>query len=258
MSQIRRTAADEPFLLVRTSASNLPGGSAIGEHLHPWHQLVLVASGLMTVRTEAGSWIAPPGWAVWVPAGTRHSIRIVGESALRTAWLKPEWRDDLPERCSALPVPPLLRELVLAASDRGMLDGRVTTEAAMAELIAAEIRAGGPPAFTLPEPTSAATIRASRLIAEDAPEAASIAALARAVGLGTRTFERRFRAETGMTPGRWRQQRLLLGAVERIAGGASVKGAADAAGYAAPSAFVAAFRKAFGTTPGRWFTERSG
>ncbi len=71
--------------------------------------------------------------------------------------------------------------------------------------------------------------------------------------MGTRTFERRFFAETGMTPGRWRQQKALLGGLEQIAGGMPVKAAAAQAGYATSSAFIAAFRSSFDTTPGRYF-----
>ena len=56
-----------------------------------------------------------------------------------------------------------------------------------------------------------------------------------------------------MTPGRWRQQRALLEALERLAGGEPIKSAATRAGYATPSAFTAAFRKSFGTTPARYF-----
>jgi hypothetical protein len=28
----------------------------------------------VTVRTAAGTWVAPPTWAVWVPAGTVHAM----------------------------------------------------------------------------------------------------------------------------------------------------------------------------------------
>ena len=95
--------------------------------------------------------------------------------------------------------------------------------------------------------------RAAALIAADLPEAASSLSLARAVGLGTRTLERQFLAETGLTPGRWRRQHALLGALERLAAGMPIKQVAAAAGYATPSAFTAAFRAALGTTPGRYF-----
>jgi AraC-like DNA-binding protein len=254
MSRKRRTVADEPFLLVRTSVSDHGPGGTVSPHTHDWHQLIHVRSGLMTVRTGAGSWIAPPTWAVWVPAGVEHAIRFTGDSALRTCYLRPDWRADLPDTCHALAVPVLLAELIARTTATGMLDRRDPVEAAVAELIVAEMGAAGPPPFTLPEPAGGATAAAARLIAAEAPAAAGTATLARAVGLGTRTLERRFQAETGMTLGRWRQQRMLLRGLERLAGGATVAAASTVAGYATPSAFIAAFRKVFGATPSRYFS----
>jgi AraC-like DNA-binding protein len=71
--------------------------------------------------------------------------------------------------------------------------------------------------------------------------------------VSARTLERRFRAETGMTLGRWRRQRALLRGLELVAGGASITAASAAAGYGSPSAYIAAFKKAFGATPARYF-----
>jgi AraC-like DNA-binding protein len=252
MSRKRLTVADEPFMLVRTSASDVGDGAVIAAHAHDWHQLIYVRSGLMSVATTAGSWIAPPTWAVWVPAGVAHAIRFVGDSAMRTVYLKPGWRPDLPGDCRALAVSPLLRELIVRATQIGMLDGRDPTESAIAGLIVTELDEPGPPPFRLPEPTSPATTEAARLITADPTATLTALALARTVGVGIRTLERRFHAETGMTLGRWRQQRRLLHGLERVAEGASVKDAAATAGYGSPSAFIAAFRKAFGTTPTRY------
>ena len=81
---------------------------------------------------------------------------------------------------------------------------------------------------------------------------AGLAAVAREAGMSLRTLERRFIAETGTSLGRWRRRGAMLASVERLAAGASVKQAAAAAGYATPSAYVAAFRAAFGETPGRY------
>jgi AraC-like DNA-binding protein len=252
MSRKRRTTADEPFILVRTSMSEVRDGAVIATHTHDWHQLVYVQSGLMSVSTVAGSWIAPPAWAVWVPAGVGHAIRFVGESALRTVYLKASWRTDFPGDCRSLAVSPLQHELIVRATAIGMLDGRDPTESAIAGLIVAELGEPGPPPFRLPEPTSPTVVEATRLITGDAAGDLATPALAQAVGIGVRTLERRFRAETGMTLGQWRQQRMLLRGLERVAGGASVKDAAATAGYRSPSAFIAAFRKAFGTTPARY------
>ena len=138
MSPKRRTRADEPFLLVRSLASDHRAGDSIERHAHDWHQLIYASAGVLTVWTEAGSWVAPTHWAIWVPAGTRHGIRFAAGSAFRTLYVRPEWRSDLPDRCSAITVSPLLRELILKAVRTGMLDSRDPSEAALALLIAHE------------------------------------------------------------------------------------------------------------------------
>jgi AraC-like DNA-binding protein len=252
MSQKRRTRADEPFLLVRALASDHRAGETIHHHAHDWHQLIYASAGVLTVWTEAGSWVAPAHMAVWVPAGTRHGIRFAAGSFFRTLYVRPDWRRDLPDRCSAIAVSPLLRELILKAVRIGMLDSRDPGETAVALLIAEEFRQARVPPFELPQPASPATRRAAALM-EQSAEPLDGAALARAAGIGQRALERRFRAETGLGPAGWRRQRGLLTGLERLAAGAPVKAVAAESGYATPSAFVAAFRAAFGVTPGRYF-----
>jgi len=252
MSQKRRTAADEPYLLVRSSASELAPGDPIGEHGHCWHQLVHAADGVLMVWTERGSWVVPSRWAVWVPAGVRHRIRALARARFRTIYVAPGACPYLPEKCATITVSPLLRELVLRTVAIGMLDQRDPVEHALAIVLLDAIRTAPVPPFGLPEPGSDATRRAvDRVFAGDA--GAATAAIARQVGLSTRTLERRFLAETGLSFGRWRRRGALLASLEQLAGGASVKQAAASAGYATPSAFVAAFRGEFGKTPGRYF-----
>lgn len=251
MSPKRRTSADEPYLLVRSSASDLVPGQKIAEHEHGWHQLIHASSGVLMVWTERGSWVVPSSWAVWVPAGVRHRIRAAAPSAFRTIYVAPGCFPGMPDACAAITVSPLMRELILRVVALGMLDGRDAVEAAAAILLIDEIRTSPVPPFGLPEPATDATRQVvERLFAG---RDASLPELAREAGMSPRTLERRFLAETGMSIGRWRRRGSMLAAVERLAAGASVKQAAAAAGYAAPSAFVAAFRAEFGETPGRYF-----
>ena len=287
MSRKRRTVGDEPFLVVRTSAADL--GGSIGEHVHDWHQLVHVRSGLAVVRSDARTWLAPPTWAVWMPAGVRHAIRFAGPTALRVVYLRadPPRRGDahlaeavgparsaaglrggaaradapgndvagggagaLPRRAGAMPVSPLLRELVERATVVGVLDRRDPLEAALATLLVAELTEVGPPPLAVPEPAGAPARRAAELLTTGM----TVAQAAAAIGVGRRTLERAFRAETGLPAGRWRQYRLLLRGLEEVADGATVQDASVIAGYRTPSAYVAAFRAAFGTTPARFLT----
>jgi len=191
-----------------------------------------------------------------VPATVDHAIRFAGDCALRTLYLRPGLSGSLPDQCTVVTVSPLLRELILKATRIGMLDRREPADAALATLILDEFRQSGAPPFELPQPATPAIRKAAALIEAGAPAARGTAALARAVGIGVRTLERRFLAETGMSPGRWRRQHILLGALERLAANAPIKAVAAAAGYATPSAFTAAFRAAFGITPARYFQPR--
>ena len=108
MSQKRRTRADEPYFLVRALAQSLAAGHRIERHRHDWHQLIYASAGLLHVWTERGSWIVPPHWAIFVPAGTVHSIRFAAPSDLRTLYLRPGWAD-VAEDCVVIGISPLLR-----------------------------------------------------------------------------------------------------------------------------------------------------
>lgn len=249
MSRLRHTAADEAHFIIRTLASEARPGQAIEPHRHPWHQLIYASTGVTTVWTDQGSWVAPPSWAIWAPAGAEHGMRFAGHAALRTLYLRPEHWPDLPRACAVVAVTPLLRELILHAAAIGMIDERDAAHRALATLIIDSLRMHATPGFELPAPQSPAL----KSIAEALSDSdASAAAIARQHGLSTRTLERRFLAETGASLGRWRKQARMLRALQTLAGGASVKAAAHDAGYASPSAFVAAFKQSFGQTPARY------
>ena len=86
MSRIRHTTADEPHFLVRALAAEYRDGVALAPHAHAWGQLIYSITGVMTVWTEQGTWVAPPQWAVWAPAGVAHAIRFTGAASLRTLY----------------------------------------------------------------------------------------------------------------------------------------------------------------------------
>ena len=74
------------------------------------------------------------------------------------------------------------------------------------------------------------------------------------VGATSRTLARRFRVETGMTFGQWRQQVRILEALKRLAMNEPVTTVAIELGYESQSAFISMFKKALGKTPGQYFS----
>lgn len=257
MSPERHTPADEPFFLVRTLASEYPDGASIPTHAHPWGQLIHVASGVATVVTGQGSWVAPPRWAIFAPAGVEHGLRFAGRARLLSLYFRPALPGQ-PERATVVAVSPLLSELCSRAAELGMLDERKTEETALVTLVLAELRVRPTATLDLPWPSSAHLRRVAEELAASPRRRTSHGELARQCGTSVRTLERGFQQETGLALGHWARQARFLHALRRMGAGAAVKLAAREAGYSTPSAFVAAFRAQFGTTPGRYFDTEPG
>jgi AraC-like DNA-binding protein len=255
MSMVRHTPADERFFLARSLAASMRDGDAVTAHSHRWGQLIYVASGVVTVTTAEGTWVAPPHWAVWAAPNVAHGFRASGATALQTVYVRPTLRA-LPQVSGVVAVSPLLREVITAVVAVGMLDRRTPTHLALATLLRAELTIVQAPAIDLPWPSAERLRRVAEHLVSTPRARESHAALARRCGLSLRSLERGFARETGMALGRWTRQARFQFALERVGAGVAVKVAADEAGYATPSAFVAAFRAVFGTTPGRYFRGR--
>ena len=63
----------------------LASGAEIDAHRHDDHQIIYAARGVLTVTTDAGSWVTPGTRAIWVPAGTVHAHPTRGEAVQEAA-----------------------------------------------------------------------------------------------------------------------------------------------------------------------------
>jgi AraC-like DNA-binding protein len=106
-------------------------------------------------------------------------------------------------------------------------------------------------------PADSRALAAARSVLQNPGSAVSPDRVARASGLGKRTMERLFRAETGVSFGLWRQKARLLDSLRVLAEGAPVTRAALEVGYSSVSAYIAAFKRTFGCTPGALVHENS-
>jgi AraC-like DNA-binding protein len=237
---------------IRSLAMTLPPGAHIGNHRHPWAQLVFACSGVMRVSTAAETWLTPATKAIWLPAGMEHRIDIQGEVAMRTLYITPKRAALLPGEPATLEVQPLLRELVLHIVRLGMLSPDQPEHDRMAGVLVDLLGQARREDMHLPLPTDARA-RTAALRLQDAPgEAGSLTSLASDSGASLRTLQRLFPRETGLTLEAWRQKARLIHAVARLTSGESVTATAFESGYENVGAFIAAFARQFGMTPGRY------
>jgi AraC-like DNA-binding protein len=251
----RLTAEQEPFLAIRSLATNYSSGYRIESHRHPWHQFLYAISGAMTVSTNQSSWMIPAGRAVFIPASCSHAIRMWGTVEMRTLYLSPTLTGFENAECRVVEVAPLLRELILRTVERMGLDSRAAHDSRMIGLLEDEVKTALAEAedspLALPLPGDERALAVARYVLEQPSIGDSVDGLAKQHGVARRTLERRFREETGMSFGMWRQKARLLDSIRLLAEGKPVTDAALDCGYSSVSAFIAAFKGTFGYTPGR-------
>lgn len=226
-------------------------GTQLPWHAHAWHQLAYASRGALVVETDRGGWIVPPARAVWIPATVRHRLTARGRVQLRTLYISRRLRG-ASHPLRVVPVSPLLRELILCIVQRGALDARAAPDDRLARVLLDQLHTIDVMPLELRLPTDPVAATFAELLRHD--PGADLDSLAARVGASRRTLERRFRDQTGMSLGRWRQRLQLVRAIELIAQGRSVSEVGVAVGYSSTSAFVTAFRRQLGTTPGRYFT----
>jgi len=240
---------------VYARVESLPPGSWTRLHLHDWTQLSYAVRGVLTVRTAAGTFFAPPQRAVWIPAGLEHEVSTSGRAEMRSLYLDRRVRS-LPTRCRVVDVSPLVRELIRSVcaipveyDERGP-DGRLV------RVLLDQLRALPEVAFSLPMPADPRLARVAEALQRAPDERRTLAGWARGAGASERTLARLFRRETGLAFGEWRRRLRLLASLSALEEGASVTAVAIDCGYESPSAFIAAFRRLFGGTPAEFVRAR--
>src|SRR6266496_122373 len=232
-----RNRQGEAAVAVRTLRYDYPSGHFVPPHSHDRHQLVYATDGVMTVQTPEGAWVVPAHRAVWIPCGVVHSIQISGAVSMRTLYLSPRIARSLPGSCYVLAVSPLLRELVLHAVSRENLDRRDAADAHLIAVILDQLKILHESALSLPKPRDPRAARVARRLLDQPGDRRPMGSLLSGVGASQRTIERLFRAETGLSFGRWRQQLRLIESLRLLAAGESVTSVALEVGYDSLSAF---------------------
>lgn len=234
MSENRQTRAR-----VRSYSITHPPGIVSLPTQPGWDRIVFAHHGLFTAHAASHAWTVPTHRAICVPDGLDVRIETRGRVAVRCLYLDAEL-DAVPPAVRVITVPPLTRELLAHAVDLAPLDLERAVDRALICLLADRIGAEPATPLHLPAPEDRVAREVADAVAAD--PARPLDEQLRAVGASRRTVERRFRAETGMSLGRWRRRCRILAAVALLSEGESVTSVAMHVGYSSPSSFVAAFR----------------
>ena len=259
MSKIRQSAIfdprRDPEALVSTLSYTYAHGHSVPRHFHEEDQVLYGVAGVMAVTTAEGLWIVPPNRAVWIPAGTDHSIAMWGGLTMKTIYLRPKLVKRLGPRCCLLNVSPLLRELLLEACKTKTLRRRIPAQLRLTGVILDQLEASPFAPLQIQMPSDDRALRVAKYLLTHPGDARRLEEVCKACGASKRTVERIFWHETGVSFGRWRRQLGLAHAVRLLAEGNKVTTVAMEVGYSSASAFVATFKKVFGATPSKYLQD---
>ncbi len=239
---------------IRFVALDVPRGTGFARHRHDAHQLLSVESGALAVGTDAEHWAVPARRGVWLPADLDHELVAVDDAQVIFAYISThpaaaDHRPSVPE-VGMVAIRSLLREAVGLLARAGGVQGDRRTRLEAVFLDEVRDLRPEPRLVVLPGPGPARAV-ADDLLADPA-EGRSLPELGRAVGASSRTLQRRFRAETGLTFQQWRRRARVQSSMGHLADGLSVTTVAHRCGFSSASAFIAAFRSETGTTPTAW------
>lgn len=229
-------------------------GAEVDIHWHERGQVVFADYGTMQVHTPGHAWFLSARKGLWIPPRVEHGL-LVGNAELlmRTIYIASDNFAGQPA-ATALEMSPLLRELILEftrrqtanASDVSlrMLGGVLLDELARLNVQHIDVLLGNDDRI----------IKITQALIADPADDRSLTQWASSVGASTKTLERLFLREVGMSFTAWRQRARILRSLDHLNAGLAVTEVAYRVGYSSASAFIAAFRSVLGVTPKHFMT----
>lgn len=245
-----------PLLALGTEYKN---GHAIAKHRHRRHQLLFGAKGIVIVSAQGSSWMIPPDQGIWLPAGTDHAVRMLGNVHIHSLYLEPDAISGMPTDCEVMGIPDFVQGLMREALDLPAEYDQNSRAGALMELLLHELRRLPALPLGLPMPVRhpALLARCEAFLTAPTPHA-TIDDWAAALSLSRRAFTRRFREETGLSFASWRQQACLHAALPRLSAGEAVTRVALDLGYDNPASFTTMFKRCLGVPPSHYLRRGSG
>lgn len=224
-------------------------GYVIALHHHERDQLLYAIRGTMRLRTEQEAWIVPPAGAIYIPAGTPHTVSMHGDVDMRTLYIDAENTHEQPKTPRAISVSSLLRELILALSEEPVTYDTASRAGTIAKMIEMEIGRARELSLHFPLPHDPRLqILCAELLANPS-DRRTLDEWSQITGASPRTLARLFEQDLGMGFNQWRQRIRFHSALETLSCGEPISRVAHQHGYRSASAFSAAFRKVMGAPP---------
>lgn len=231
---------------------SLATGGRIEPHLHHRGQFMTAVAGVVTVNVSGRFYVVAGERGVWIPEGMHHEVSVSTEARLRNLQITRSLVPHLPGTACMIAITPLFKALLGSAVEGEKWVQQESREAKIIDLLVTEFKVANELVFSFPEPKDTRLRKICSALHGNPADSRTLAEWSDIAGGCTRTLERLFRKETGLTFAQWRRQLRLHEAIVRLRSGQTVTSIAFDVGYDNTSAFIDMFRRATGRTPGQF------
>ncbi|MGQ7349957.1 helix-turn-helix domain-containing protein [Quadrisphaera oryzae] len=216
-----------------------------GEHVLLWQ-----VRGTSDVVVDGVGRELRSGWALWVPAGVRHSFTTHDGAVLLPTFFPTSSTAKTLERPTTVAVDEDLSTLLLAFVQSSY--SIIRPRADLARQVLALLEAGPAVSSALPVPASGPARAVAEALRFNPGDERDVEELAQVAHASARTVERSFAAETGMTLREWRIRNRMETAARLLRARTAPDAVAQRVGYTSSSAFRRVFKGRFGMTPSQY------
>jgi AraC-like DNA-binding protein len=212
-------------------------------HEHTWGEMIYVLRGVVVLHLTGSSWLIPPNYCFWIPAGVWHRGGPIGSCDI-CFWRGPE------KSVATLPKEPCLLDISrqkIQILRPFSIERKVSPKDAVSLLENAKAAE-----FPLRYPRTKRIQQITDQFVVAPSTTSNLEACSCQAGMSRRTFTRQFRQETGVSVGSWVQRLKCMQARQLLEKDLPIDYISQFLGYRSPSAFVAMFRREMHSTLGAY------
>lgn len=235
--------------LIALADENINESSEFQAHKHAWGQIIFVKYGIVTLNIENERFIAPLGFAIWIPPNYQHSCFNHLPAKFRSINICEEEAVKLSQTPSLLKLSNIALSIIDSFFDHSTLQLATEQDFRKSLVLIDELHNAMIGHTYLPYSEHRLLRPILQALEVDPANRLTLKEWANKVFTTERTLARYFRKELGMSFNEWCQRLRFIHSISLLEQNQTVEEIAFKVGYRSTSSFINMFQALSGTTP---------
>ncbi|PXZ07322.1 AraC family transcriptional regulator [Gilliamella apicola] len=233
------------FMFLHDEAFN--ADTEYSSHQHNWGQIICVKSGIFVLNVQGQRYLAPSGFALWIPPYTEHACYNQQLTRFRTINITD--CQVMPNYTCLFGLNKISHAIIDSFFERNILEPESEQDLRLAQVLIDQLLVESNLTLYLPSSNDKYLAPILKELELNPANNKTLEQWAQTVFTTERTLARRCQQELGMSFRLWRQRLRFLYSISLLEQGKSIQDIAFSVGYTSVSAFITMFKNISGVTP---------